>query len=489
MMVSLRSLSVWLVVCFALTAATNRSVATAAEESGNSRPNILFLFADDQAFHTIHALGNDEIRTPHLDRLTERGVTFTHAYNMGGWNGAICIASRTMLNSGRYLWQAHAIDRQAEQERRQGRFWSELMKTAGYETYFSGKWHVKADANKAFDHARHIRGGMPKQTPEGYNRPLSPNDQTWTAWDKSFGGFWEGGKHWSEVLAADGVDYLRQAAQSEKPFFMYLAFNAPHDPRQSPKSFVEMYPLKDVRVPNSFLPEYPYNEPMGSGRKLRDEKLAPFPRTKYAVQANRQEYYAIITHMDQQIGRILDALEESGQAENTYIVFSADHGLSVGHHGLLGKQNMYDHSVRVPLMVVGPDLPRGQFRGGDVYLQDIMATTLDWAGIDRPDHVQFRSLLPIIEGQRERNYEAIYGAYVNSQRMIRAGGYKLILYPNAKVARLFDLENDPDEMNDLAGEPGQQKRIKRLFARLLKLQTEMADELDLVASFPELVKQ
>ena len=115
-----------------------------------------------------------------------------------------------------------------------------------------------------------------------------------------------------------------------------------------------MYPVENITLPVPFLAEYPYKDSIGCGRSLRDEKLAPFPRTENAVKVNRREYYAIITHMDAQIGRILDGLEKSGMANNTYIVFSADHGLGCGHHGLLGKQNMYDHSIRVPWIIAGP---------------------------------------------------------------------------------------------------------------------------------------
>ena len=150
--------------------------------AGEKRPNILFLFADDQCFETIRALtdpdpaaevtGIHDIETPNLDRLVRRGLTFRHAYNMGSWSGAVCVASRTMLNTGRFLWRAHAVYQTSEAERKAGRFWSEHLKQAGYDTYFSGKWHVRANARRAFDYVRHVRGGMPKQTPQGYN-PVS----------------------------------------------------------------------------------------------------------------------------------------------------------------------------------------------------------------------------------------------------------------------------------------------------------------------------
>ena len=161
-------------------------------------------------------------------------------------------------------------------------------------------------------------------------------------------------------MANETISFLDQAAVSENPFFMYVAFNAPHDPRQSPREYVDMYPLENISVPENFLPEYPFRDEIGCGADLRDERLAPFPRTAYAVKVHRQEYYAIISHMDAQIKRILEHLEETGQAGNTYIFFTADHGLSVGHHGLMGKQNMFDHSMRPPLIVAGPHVPGGR---------------------------------------------------------------------------------------------------------------------------------
>ena len=119
---------------------------------------------------------------------------------------------------------------------------------------------------------------------------------------------------------------------------------------------------------------YPYKDKIRCPHSLRDEKLAPMPRTEHAIKVNRQEYYAIITHMDVQIGRILDSLEESGLADSTYVFYSADHGLGVGHHGLLGKQNLYEHSTRVPFIVQGPGIPKGKQIEAPIYLQDVMPT-------------------------------------------------------------------------------------------------------------------
>ena len=310
--------------------------------AAGSKPNILFIFADDMSYETVGAHGMLDIDTPHLDTLVKSGTSFTHAYNMGAWGGAVCVASRRMLNTGLFVWRAQAEDLKkcvADQ-----RSWSQRMAGAGYRTYMSGKWHVPMNVPDIFDMSKHIRGGMPRAVPVSYNRPKDEADYAagWKPWDPKHGGYWQGGKHWSEVLADDGVEFLKQAAEDDKPFFMYLAFNAPHDPRQAPKEYVDRYPLERIQLPKSFLPEYPYAA-AACGKSLRDERLMPYPRTEYSVKVNRQEYFALITHMDDQIGRILQALENTGQTDNTYIVFTADHGLAVGHHGLSGKQNMYDH--------------------------------------------------------------------------------------------------------------------------------------------------
>ena len=454
------------------------------------QPNVLFIFADDQCFETVGGLGLTDIETPYLDRLMKSGTTFTRAYNMGSWSPAVCVASRHMLNTGRFLWHAQQASNKAEAEREAGRFWSENMKKAGYDTYFTGKWHVQASADKCFNVARNVRGGMPRQTSAGYNRPLPGKPDPWSPSDPKFGGFWAGGKHWSEVVADDGIDFLDSAKKSEKPFFAYLAFNAVHDPRQSPKDFIEKYPLDRIKVPQNFLPMYPYKDKIGCRHGLRDEKLGPMPRTEHAVKVHRQEYYAIVTHMDVQIGRILDGLKKSGMADDTYIFFSADHGLGVGHHGLFGKQNLYEHSTRVPFIVSGPDVPKGKRVAAPVYLQDVMASSLEIAGVDKPEHVQFHSVLPLARGETKKsNYDAIYGAYLSIQRSVTVKDKKLLLYPKVPVARLYDIGADPMEMKDLAEDEANKPIMQKLFARLLKLQEETGDKLDLKKPFPELAKK
>ncbi|MGB0758759.1 MAG: sulfatase-like hydrolase/transferase [Rubripirellula sp.] len=466
-----------------LTLAVFLSLSVRHTFGNDDRPNIVFIFADDQCFDTIHQSGNSEIQTPNLDELARRGTTFSHAFNMGSWSGAVCVASRTMLNTGRFVWNANAVHAKSEQERQQGRWWSEYMKRAGYRTYMTGKWHCKASAEKAFDIARDIRPGMPKATEAGYNRPAADGTDPWSPSDPKFGGFWEGGTHWSEVVANNAQDFMKDAAGNDSPFFMYLAFNAPHDPRQSPAEYVARYPKDSILIPDNFLPRYPFANQIGCGPGLRDERIAAFPRTPDAIQVHRQEYYAIITHMDEMIGRILKALEASGKRENTWIFFTADHGLAVGQHGLLGKQNMYDHSVRVPFIVVGPGVAAAKKIAEPIYLQDIMPTTLELAGVKQPEHVEFNSLLPLLDGASSP-YPSIYGCYLSKQRSIRTDRYKLMAYPDAKVLRLYDLQQDPMEKHDLAQESRMKPVVADLFQRLIALQGKMNDDLDLSALAP-----
>ncbi len=467
------------------------------------KPNIVFIFTDDQTYTTIQALGNKEIYTPNMDKLVGNGTTFTHTYNMGAWSGAVCAASRAMMISGRSVWDANEFRQHWIKGDSIQQTWGQLMKNEGYETYMTGKWHVNAKATSVFDHVIHERPGMPRDTwrfremeekfdsistignadfrdilPVGYNRPKDEQDNSWKPNDQSQGGFWEGGKHWSEVLAEDAVHYVNTAANNESPFFMYLAFNAPHDPRQAPAAFLDLYDESTLTVPKNWLPEYPDRHLIGNGNRLRDENLAPYPRSESAIKVHLKEYYASISHLDAQIGKILAALEESRKKDNTYIILSSDHGLAMGKHGFMGKQNLYDHSIRPPLVIVGPDIPKQKQVNADVYLQDVMATSLELAGAEKPDYVFFNSFKDLAQGkQKESHYHQIYGAYLGLQRMIRKDNFKLLVYPKAQKVKLFDLKNDPDEMNDISKKHPQ--KVDQLFKDLKNLQTEMNDALEL----------
>jgi choline-sulfatase len=443
------------------------SLAAAAP---SPRPNFLFLIADDLTYNGIRAMGNSEVHTPHLDRLAARGCLFTHCFHQGSWTGAVCVASRSMLNSGLTAFRA-------QQRFERTPLWGETMGAAGYNTALVGKWHLsKASLDRSFhEHDTAFLGGMYESGPEAYNRPRPGN--TWTPWDPSLKGQWfaqkDGIRHSAQVWADHAADRLRTLAARPEPFFLYVGFTSPHDPRQAPKEMVDRYPAHKIRVPANYLPEHPFDQ---GDAKVRDELLAPFPRTRWAVQVHRSEYYAHITYLDLQIGRILDALEASGKAANTYVIVTADHGLAVGQHGLMGKQSMYDHSTRMPLIVAGPGVPKRRV-DAMVYQHSVFPTLCDLASVAIPKTVEFPSLAPWLRGLAGPAQDSVFCWYRGFQRCVRTPEHKLIFYPEAKRTQLFDLRKDPWETRDFAGEPGYAAIAENLRQILRNHQRELNDPL------------
>ncbi len=237
---------------------------------------------------------------------------------------------------------------------------------------------------------------------------------------------------------------------------------------------MDRYPADRIEVPPNFRPRHPFDQ---GDADVRDEELAPFPRTREAVQVHRREYYALVTYMDQQLGRILDALDQSGHADHTYIVVTGDHGLALGEHGLLGKQNLYDCSVRMPFIVIGPDVAAGRRIDALMYQHCLFPTLCDLADLPTPATVQFPSLVPLLRGARSQLFDSIYCAYRGFQRMVRTDRYKLIAYPEARRVQLFDLTTDPWEMDDLAGGAAHAATVSELFGALRRWQGTVRDAL------------
>ena len=493
-------------------------------QSEIEKPNFIFIYTDDQRFDTVGLIGNNQVITPNLDKLVKNGAVFSNTYNMGAWHGAICVASRSMIISGKSVWRAKEafnsptnvqINSQISSKSQSiliAETWPKILKKNGYKTYMTGKWHVQLPVEKVFDVVVNKRPGMPddnrglfakqlrvwkdesgyiseldKYMPLGYGRPVNEKDNSWESSDTSFGGFWEGGKHWSEVLADDAINLIEDSKKVDDPFFMYLAFNAPHDPRQAPKRFLEMYPIDKIQLPPNYLPQHPFWKEIGNEPGVRDEALAPYPRSEFAVKKHIQEYYAIISHLDEQVGKIVSHLENQNMLDNTYIIFTSDHGLAVGQHGLIGKQSLYDHSIRVPMIINGPNIKKGSVYNQDIYLQDIVPTTLDIANISIPEHIDFKSFYNLIFNKdNNKTHDAIYGTfgccpgnYFDFQRMIRKDGYKLMLFPKNQRMELYDLNQDPYEINNLADNSKYKFKVNDLYKELTLLQKEVGDTLNL----------
>ncbi|MEM9251129.1 MAG: sulfatase-like hydrolase/transferase [Planctomycetota bacterium] len=450
-----------------------------------SQPNVLVFVADDQTHRSLRALNNPEVHTPNLDRLAARGTAFTHAHHQGSWTGAVCIASRAMLLTGRMLYRCGG-DSCGDYP-----LFGEAFGDAGYHTYCVGKWHNFGNTQERcfaehgpdgpgmwgstpFDFRKLVPEGDPTQS--AYLRPAPGNE--WTPDDRSRKGHWfacdrsvdpTGYEHSSTRWANGLIEYLdRRANSPDEPFLAYCAMHAPHDPRQAPTEYLDLYPVDDIELPPNYLPEHPFDQ---GDHALRDEQLAPWPRTEHAVRTHRREYYAILSHMDAEIGRALDRLEALGLADNTIVVWTADHGLAVGEHGLMGKQNMYDHSVRVPLIFAGPGVPAGVCRDQLVYQHSTYATLCELAGVPLPETVQFPSLVAAMQDAASRPHETVFTAYRHYQRMCRDGTHKLILYPHLGRWQLFNTAEDPFETDDLALEPGALERHRGVIDSLFESMT------------------
>lgn len=434
------------------------------------KPNIAFFFTDDQRFDTIKALGNNEIITPNLDRLAGQGTVFTQAHIPCGTSAAICMPSRAMLNTGRTLFHIEGAGEDIPQDHT---LLGEVLQKSGYNCFGAGKWHNGASSYaRSFNAGAEIYfGGMD----DHWNVPVCDFDPTGKYDSRCYRTMdfvkqrvaeqcydhIRAGKHSSELFCDAAIDYLENYKE-DTPFYMYISFMAPHDPRIMPREYLDMYDPDKVTLPENFMSEHPFDT---GAIRIRDEMLAEFPRTAEEIRRHIAAYYAMITHLDAQIGRVMKALEEKGGQENTIIVFSGDHGLAVGQHGLMGKQNCYEHSVRVPLIFSGPGIPSGERRDAFVYLFDIFPTLCELIGADVPASVEGQSLLQIMNNPAEKVRDSLYFAYCDKQRAVKDHSHKLIEYVIAgkhTMTQLFDLENDPWERRNLAEDTASREKLKQM---------------------------
>ena len=432
------------------------NVLHAAEpQPASTKPNILFLFADDQRADTIGALGNPLIRTPNLDRLARAGVAFDRAYMQGGMQGATCVPSRAMLLSGRSLFR---IDERLQRDQT----WPEAFARAGYTTFMSGKWHNgEASLARVFPNARAVFVG-------GMTDPLKASLCNVT--DGKLTNPKPAAKHACAVFADEAIGFLNR--QTGGPFFCYVPFDAPHDPHIVPEDFPIRYDAADIPLPGNFLPQHPWDN---GEMMIRDEVLLPHPRPPLALRQMNADYYRYISYLDAQIGRVLDALAASPFANNTLVVFSADSGVARGSHGLIGKQNLYEHSLRVPLIISGPGIPAGRRSGAMCYLFDVLPTLGALCGVAAPttsEGIDFSACL--LEPTRPARTELLF-AYRNVQRAVRDDRWKLIRYPQVDKTQLFDLQSDPLEITNLAEIPAHAAKLTELMTLLETQQQHFGD--------------
>ena len=420
------------------------------------RPNILFILADDmRPDHTRIAGGNPFSRTPNLDMLASCGYSFSHCYCMGANSGAVCTPSRTMLLTGHSLFELPKVPGKAggwQAGPASNTYVSlpKVLEQAAYETFYVGKpGNTFLPAIQEFNHI---------------DTSIEHDEIEASKTDVNF-----------------VIDFLKNR-DKEKPFFVHLAPPVPHDPRVSPPEVRALYTPENSPLPPSYMPIHPFNN---GEMMVRDERLAPWPRTKSEIKMQVGDYMAAIANLDIHIGRLFAYLKETGQWDNTIIIFASDNGLSLGDHGLMGKQNLYEFGgMHVPLTIYGPGIPHGRSEAL-VYLLDLFPTLCEFANADLPQHLYGKSLIPLMDGKVPKLRDHVITAYKSCQRSIRDEHWQLIHYPQINLTQLFDLDNDPHELNDLADQPDQKERIAAMTQLLQKDLQELKDPEPFTVAHPK----
>jgi arylsulfatase A-like enzyme len=457
------------------------------------QPNILFFFTDDQRFDTLNYLfdqgwlagsgskGCPTLHTPHLDALCARGTVFTRAHIPGGTCGAVCMPSRAMLLTGRTLFHLQGEGQGIPDNHV---LLGEHLQRQGYAAFGTGKWHNGRSAYaRSHSHGDEIFfGGMGDHwnvpayhfDPSGayaarqpiVRDPFHNNTVEHRECDHIHAGC-----HSTDLFVDAALRFI-DSHDPNKPFFLYIPLMAPHDPRTMPERFLRLYDPQETTLPENFLARHPFDT---GDLRVRDELLAALPRNPDEIRRHIAEYYAMISHLDDAFGRLVAGLKDAGRYADTLIVFAGDNGLALGQHGLMGKQNLYDHSVRVPLVFAGPGVPQGQRRDALVYLLDIFPTLCDLLNIEVPASLEGLSLKACLEDPDFAVRPDLYLAYARHIRGLTDGEWKLLEYAGGHT-QLFDLHSDPLEGRDLHLDPAQQARLRAMRQRLVWYAAAWDDE-------------
>jgi arylsulfatase A-like enzyme len=339
----------------------------------------------------------------------------------------------------------------------------------GYVTFGTGKWHNEKEAFEAtFQQGKNVfLGGMC----DHFNVPARDMGTDGKLGEPQSKGYS------TDIFAEAAMGFINQYAKSDKsnPFFCYVSFTAPHDPRSPRPDYIGMYPDESVPLPGNFKKLHPF---AFDALTIRDENLAPWPRTPEIIQASIADYYALISHIDDKVGEIIETLRKQGLLENTIIVYAADNGLGIGSHGLLGKQNLYEHSTKVPIIISGPEIPKEKVTDALVYLFDLYPTLCAASNLPAPREIDGKNLLPVIKGEKMSVRNSLFTAYRNTVRAVRTDEWKLIRYPQINFTQLYNLKSDPLEINNLASLPEQKTRVDEMMELMKKWAVETNDTMN-----------
>jgi len=434
-----------------------------ARRAGSERPNILWITAEGIPLKALSCYGSHLIQTPHIDRLAKEGMRFENSFT----TNALCAPSRATLLTGRYSHLNGMLSNpsgttdgvthpsfDAAQE-----MMPKILKRHGYQTGTVGKWHLPANPGDCgFDYFIFKRGsGGPYYDPDGYLRNTELGSRTIV--QKSYPGY----------ITDNVVDFtIEGIRQFSRPFFMMVQFFNDHRPFDPPHQYEHLYDNTRIVEPGTFYDDYSHRAAAAREARMRiadmpdyhpSSELTERQRKQWNYQQFMGRFLATLRAQDDNMGRLLDYLDHSGLADNTIVIYTADHGFFLGDHGWFDKRFMYEQAIRVPWMIRYP----GAVRPGSVTSEwgvniDNAPTVLDLAGVAVPDDMQGKSLRPIVEGNAPADwrtsmyyhyYEFAPPHWVFPHYGIRTQRYKLIDYYTVNEWELFDLEKDPDEMENL----------------------------------------
>jgi len=461
-------------LCFALLISLWHAPAAAAE-----RPNILFIMTDDHASHAISAYGSRVNETPNIDRLAKEGMLFRNCFV----TNSICGPSRAVIMTGKYS-HLNGFYRNGNRFDGSQQNVAKLLQKAGYQTAVIGKWHLGTDPT-GFDYWNILPG-------QGayYNPVLIENGQR-----KKHEGYV------TDIITDLTLDYLKEKRDPDKPFFVMYHHKAPHRNWQPGPKHKEAYRTKKFRLPVTFNDDYEtrgtaaHEQKMTLAKHFRvpyDSKVKP-PEglegqelTEWFYQRYMQDYLACVASVDDNLGRVLDYLKESGLEKNTVVMYTSDQGFYLGDHGWYDKRFMYEESLRTPLIVRWPGTIESGSESTDIVLNlDFPETFLDLAGAEVPGDMQGRSLVPLLRGEtpddwRKSMYYRYYefpGAHsVHKHYGVRTHRYKLIHFHDLNEWELYDLKKDPHEVNNVYGKPEYREITAELKLEIVRLQKKYQDD-------------
>lgn len=465
------------------------TMAALAPEAGAKRPNILWVCSDQQRFDTIQGLNNEHVRTPNLRRFMGSAVTFTHAFVQN----PVCSPSRASFLTGRYP-RTTGLCANGQRIRGTERLVTKQLAEAGYTCGLSGKLHLSPVAG----------GRVEDRIDDGYSRmwwshdiqDLWPGRNEWLVWLESQGVKWPrnpadpGGialdpKYMQTDWCADrAIQFLREQ-QGKGPWLMSVNIYQPHHPFLPAQEYLDRYDAAKLPAP-SWQPGELENKPVYQ-RRAQDQKQYPF-RTKSPLERQQvtAAYYAMIEQVDAAFGRMLGALDESGQAENTIVIYMSDHGEMLGDHGFYLKgPHFYDPATRVPLMIRWPGKGKPGLRTDAlVEMVDLAPTLLEAAGLPAPAGVQGRALTGLISGAKSAHRDSVYTEFydVSAKQPARATSVrtesaKLTVYHDLKTGELYDLRKDPQEFHNLWNDPNARPLKEQMSGTLIERMAETVDPL------------